>query len=240
VQRCDLRVAVAAPLGPLPPLRPRVHVRVVQRRIAIDAYEPAAGLAQPHAQLVVLGGDHLRVVATHAIERAGPDHHVPAEVGGLTDRAAAPFHVADPVEHRLLDVTLPSPAAHRNHIGVAVQHLGRRVDPPVDDLTVPVDELNELHRGVLGHQALEAGVACPRGRERDRHVEIDDGRSALERCLGAPVGGRRVHVDHRPTVGRHRFERLDQPLALVAPDQDDPDPRVDPSLVARLAAVVHD
>src|SRR5262249_7097514 len=42
------------------------------------------------------------------------------------------------------------------------------------------------------------------------------------RELGTSIGRARVDVDDRDVVARDRFEAMPQPLALIAPDDDDP------------------
>ena len=58
------------------------------------------------------------------------------------------------------------------HGGQARGEVGR--DPAGRQLAVAIEELDQLDRGCDLDQPRDAGVARPRGGERDRQIEIDD------------------------------------------------------------------
>jgi len=219
----QLRVRVPAPFGARPPLPDGVHVRVVQRGRAIEAKELAPTRAQADPDLFVLARDEARVVATDLAQRGGADHDVATEARDLADGTVPPLDVANAVEDRAVGKALPSIATDGAQLGLGIEGRHGRVDPPIDDLAVAIDELDVLDPRRDLTQALEACVAGTRCGERRGHVELDDRGAAAARLADAVIGRSGIHVDDGGPKAAHRIQRTDQALPLVPADENHSD-----------------
>ena len=184
-----------------PPLREPGHVHVVPGHLGVQAEDLPAVPAQSQAELGLFAGDDRRVVARRAAEGRRPDHRVAAAGVGLADRRV-PLEVGQAVVDRLVAVPLAAAAGDDGDVRPSREGRDGPLQPAGRHLAVAVDELDQrdLRGDVL--QPLEAGVARPGRRERDREVQLDDLRPQRPGQLDAAVGRARIDVDDRAGPGR--------------------------------------
>src|SRR5882672_1926986 len=224
VQGRALRVSVAPPDVPLPPLAEAGHVGVVQRHLRVHAQDLPPFLSQADAELGLLSRDQVRRESADLLE--GRDAHLGVAAAGLRRaHRRVPLHVAKPVVDRRPGAALAAAAADdaqlriRRQLALGPLHPGRR------DLAVAVGELHELHPRVQRGEPLEARVAGPCGREGESHVEFDDLDALRARPRDAAVARSGVDVDDGPPAPDDRGQASLQPVPLVASDRHDADPR---------------
>src|SRR5262245_15872384 len=176
MQPGPLSGCVARSLRTPPPLRETVDRRIVDSHLCLEPKDLPASLPEPEAQLRLLAGEERGEEATHLAQRIDTgDRDTTAAVD--EPRGCVPLEIAQPVIDRSRGIALAqAPADHGNPRVVDESATSRR-EPSFDQLTITVQELDEVYLRRELQQPPPTGVARPGRREWRADIQDNDVRS---------------------------------------------------------------
>ena len=108
-----------------------------------DAPDPPAALSKSAAEIGLFSSRHRGLEAAYASKRRDP-HHEDPPTGLRLAHGEVPFHVEKPCIDGAVAIPLSEPTTDGGEIGVSTQLRASGLQPGIEQLAIPVDELDVL------------------------------------------------------------------------------------------------